>query len=99
MTTALETIGVDWPDVRRRDNRNQNVLQHRSKLDGVCIRRGFWARNEEQLELLGYEVKRAYHRTIKQIRHDFDENKDIAQSVIGAYQFIQKQLARRGVEV
>jgi len=39
------------------------------------------------------------YRAIKQVGHDFDENKEEAQAVIGAYAFVKRKLAERGVEV
>jgi len=99
MVAALETIGADWPGIRQPYDNSGAAYRRRTTLDGIRIKRGFWPRNEHRLDLLANEVQRAFRRTIKQVQHDFDDNKAQAQAVIGAYGFCKRQLAARGVEV
>jgi hypothetical protein len=54
-------------------------------------------RFDGKLEDFAYEAKVAYKRTARAIRTDREENHDQAVLLNSAYQFIVKQLAKRGV--
>jgi hypothetical protein len=98
MVSALEIIGADWPEIRH-DYRYCNSRKNRATntVDGVRKSRPFWVRNEDSLYEIAVEARRAYLRSIKQVKHDFDENKEESQAVIAAYDFIKRKLKERGV--
>jgi hypothetical protein len=62
-------------------------------------RGGFWEQYGDDLYSVAWEARRAYLGTIKSVGHDFDENKEKAQIVNGAYQFVKRKLKDRGVEL
>ena len=93
---ALETLGVDFENIRMRKCYTNHDYRLRQAA-GIRKKEGFWQRNETKLESLAYEAKIAYRRAIKQVGHDFDENKEEAQIVINAYSFIKRKLKDRGV--
>lgn len=85
IVSALETLGVDWPEIRRAVNARRAG--------------GFWQRNQDQLEALAYEVKRAYRRAMAAAHPDRAGSDEQAQAVNDAYRFVKRQLAYRRVDV
>lgn len=60
---------------------------------------GFWARHEDDLPLLVYDVRIAIRKRIREVRTDLTENHEQAVQVVEVYEWLKKQFAKRGVRL
>lgn len=91
MPKALTYLGVDWPDIYHQTEipAPRGCLQRRSL--------PFWVRNEDRLQELAYESRKAFRHKAKRVRPDFTENHEEAVRLNACYAFIRRMLAARGV--
>ena len=58
---------------------------------------GFWARHEDDLDGLRYEIRKAVRVRLKAVRTDFVENHEVAVEIVEVYQWLKAQLRKRGI--
>ena len=69
------------------------------RVDGFRRWQSFWERHPEDLEEIAEDAKRIFREHLRQIKHDFIENHETAQLLIGAYEQFKKLYREHGMEV